>query len=124
MIFFLGFLFKRKQFPSKLIAFCNQSTKSTTSKFYAEFRNSLSVFVQLLSRASKVTNFHVSPNTVSYQSLALSPVTHLPCQVKMGIVTSLLSSLLVQQHIRKLISFFVFLYKFCDLNCISISYRK
>jgi hypothetical protein len=39
---------------------------------------------------------------------ALSPVKHLPCQVKMGVVTSLLSYLLVQQRICKLNFFFHF----------------
>jgi len=53
--------FSNAQFPSKLIAFFIQPTKSTTSNFYAEFRNSLPVLVQLLSRASKATNFHNCP---------------------------------------------------------------
>jgi len=39
---------------------------------------------------------------------ALSPVTHLSCQVKMAVVTSLLSYLLVQQHICKRNFFFHF----------------
>ena len=61
-------LFKRKQFPSQLIAFCILSTKSTTSNFYAEFKNSLPVLVQLLSPASKTTSFHICPPSVSYRS--------------------------------------------------------
>ena len=56
------------QFRSKLIAFSHQSTISTTSNFYAEFRNSLLVLVQLHSRTSKTTNLHNCPPSVSYQS--------------------------------------------------------
>jgi hypothetical protein len=69
LILLLAFLFKREQCPSKFIAFCNQSTKSTTSNFYAEFRNSLPLLVQLLSRSSKATNFHSCPLLVSRHSL-------------------------------------------------------
>jgi hypothetical protein len=57
----LAFLFKREQCPSKHIAFCNQSTKSTASNFYAEFRNYLPLHVQLLSQASKANIFHNCP---------------------------------------------------------------
>ena len=53
---------------------------------------------------------------------ALSPITHFSCQVKMAVVTFVLSYLLVQQRICKLNFFFHFLYKLCDFNCISVSY--
>ena len=55
---------------------------------------------------------------------ALSPVTHLSFQVKTGVVTSLLSICLFNSASVSLISFFIFLYKFCDFGCISISYRE
>ena len=65
-IWIRSYLAPCKQCPSKLIAFCNQSTKSATSNFYAGFRNSLPVLVQLLSPASKATIFHNCPPSVSY----------------------------------------------------------
>jgi hypothetical protein len=107
LILLLSFLFKRKQSPSKLTAFCNQLTKPTTSYFYAEFRNSLPVMscysVEPLrppASTSVLLQYHIV--------IALWPVTHLSCHVKMWAVTSLLSYLSVQQHNCKLNFFFHF----------------
>ena len=55
--------------PSKHIAFGNQSSKSLTSNFHTEFRNSLPVN-RLLGRVAKANNFHSCPTSVSYQSLS------------------------------------------------------
>jgi len=83
--------FQSKHSPSKHITILNQSSKSTTSTFYTEFRSSVLVIVQLLIWASKG---HKHPQLSSLTVLlvpVLSPVTHLSCQVKMRGVTSLLS---------------------------------
>jgi len=66
LILLLAFLFRRRYCLSKHTIFCNQSNKSLSSNFYAEFWNSLPLRVQLLSRASKSTNFHNCPPSVSY----------------------------------------------------------
>jgi hypothetical protein len=64
----LAFLFIRKYYPSKHIIFCNQSNKSLSSNFYAEFRNSLPLHIldQLLSRTSKATKCHNCLLSISY----------------------------------------------------------
>ena len=70
---------------------------------------------EILSRC--LSNYSVEPQTPPTSTTvllsimpvpALSPVTHLSCQVKMGVVTSLLSYMLVQQRICKLNFFFSF----------------
>jgi len=64
-----------------------------------------------------LSNYSVEPQDYQISQLsslsiipvpALSPVTHFSCHVKTGVVTSLLSYLLVQQRICKLIFFFHF----------------
>ena len=67
---------------------------------------------EILSRY--LSNYSVEPQRPQNFSIniipvpALSPVTHLSCQVKMGVVTYFLSCLSVQQRICKLNFFFHF----------------
>jgi hypothetical protein len=117
----LSSFFKCKHWPSKHTTFCNQSSKSSTSNFYAELRDFVLVLVQLLQ--SNLVG-HELQQLFSHCIIlvpALFPVTNLSCQVKMGTVTSALLSVGSTVHLD---FFFHFLYKFCHFYFICISYRK
>jgi len=115
--------FQSQHCPSKRITTCNQSSKSIISTFYAEFRNSLLVLVQLFIWTSKG---HKLPQ-LSSLSIVLVP-GH----------TSSNSRVLPGEYASSDISFPPsswfsstsvtpppnFQYRFCDFNCICISYRK
>jgi hypothetical protein len=70
----------------------SSSLLSTTSNYYAEFRNSLPVLVQLLSQASKATNFHNCSSSVSTRPCPISSnAPLLSGEGRSSDVTSLLS---------------------------------
>ena len=88
-------------------------TSMQNSEIFSRYLSSYSVDPQRPPTSTTVfPQYHNSPCPISGNAS--------PLQVKMGIVTSLPSYLLVQQCKCKLNLFFIFLYKFC----ISISYRE
>jgi hypothetical protein len=101
-------------------SFCNQSSKSLTRNFHAEFRNSVSVLGHLVNPQRPQTSTTVL-SQYPHTSPCPIPSTHLSTW---RVVMSFLSYLLFQQHICNLYFSLHFLCKFCHFCFICMSYKK
>ena len=109
-----------KYFPSKHITFCIQYNESSSSHFYAEFRNFLPLLVQSSLKE------HELPQLSSLSNIlvpALFPGTPLSLQVKTGLVM-FFSSICWYNSASVSFIFSHFLHKLCHFYLICLSCRK